>query len=298
MLSAALGQPLVHPAAACRSSVVSARNRQPAGGCGGLTAAARERRTADVAGSAGESGGEDVARGELSRCPGSCGIRRLCGCGLSARAAVVGPRAGAATGRGVPAATPGRGPVLVAAAGEGDSLALIDDARPLTEHVDLAFAAREDATARAFDAAALAAGYEDLGGPRERRRGPTPGCYGADRPRARRAQRRGRRPRPPSYRSRVAVGRTVDALPSGPQQAHGEAAPCEGRAGSQCRASRSHAPWPASVSVSRCRAILSDVVAQRARRRRRAPPVPALARRRAPFGSVTTARLTRLGSRP
>ncbi len=62
--------------------------------------------------------------------------------------------------------------------GEDYSLSLIDDERPVTEHVHLAFAAREDATVRAFHAAALAAGYEDHGGPGER---PVyhPGYYGA-----------------------------------------------------------------------------------------------------------------------
>ena len=49
--------------------------------------------------------------------------------------------------------------------GEDYSFSLIDDERPLTEHVHLAFPAREDATVRAFHAAALAAGYEDHGGP-------------------------------------------------------------------------------------------------------------------------------------
>ena len=58
------------------------------------------------------------------------------------------------------------------------SFSLIDDERPLTEHVHLAFPAGDDATVRAFHAAALAAGYEDHGGPGER----TvyhPGYYGA-----------------------------------------------------------------------------------------------------------------------
>jgi catechol 2,3-dioxygenase-like lactoylglutathione lyase family enzyme len=50
--------------------------------------------------------------------------------------------------------------------------------RPLTEHVHVAFPARDDATVRAFHAAALAAGYEDHGAPGER---PAyhPGYYGA-----------------------------------------------------------------------------------------------------------------------
>src|ERR671926_2010171 len=52
--------------------------------------------------------------------------------------------------------------------GEDFSFSLIGDERPLTEHVHLAFPAREDATVRAFHAAALAAGHEDHGGPGER----------------------------------------------------------------------------------------------------------------------------------
>jgi catechol 2,3-dioxygenase-like lactoylglutathione lyase family enzyme len=58
------------------------------------------------------------------------------------------------------------------------SFSLIDDERPLTEHVHFAFPAGDDATVRAFHAAALAAGYEDHGGPGER---PVyhPGYYGA-----------------------------------------------------------------------------------------------------------------------
>jgi catechol 2,3-dioxygenase-like lactoylglutathione lyase family enzyme len=62
--------------------------------------------------------------------------------------------------------------------GEDYSFSLIDDGRPLTEHVHFAFAAREDATVRAFHAAALAAGYEDHGGPGERAVY-HPGYYGA-----------------------------------------------------------------------------------------------------------------------
>ena len=52
--------------------------------------------------------------------------------------------------------------------GAGHSFSLIDDERPLTEHVHIAFSAQDDATVRAFHAAALAAGYEDHGGPGER----------------------------------------------------------------------------------------------------------------------------------
>ena len=62
--------------------------------------------------------------------------------------------------------------------GENFSFSLIDDERPLTEHVHLAFPAQDDATVRAFHAAALAAGYEDHGGPGERAVY-HPGYYGA-----------------------------------------------------------------------------------------------------------------------
>ncbi len=62
--------------------------------------------------------------------------------------------------------------------GEDFSLSLIHDERPLTEHVHLAFPAQDDATVRAFHAAALAAGYEDHGGPGERAVY-HPGYYGA-----------------------------------------------------------------------------------------------------------------------
>ena len=50
--------------------------------------------------------------------------------------------------------------------------------RPLTEHVHLLYPALKDATVRAFDAAALAAGYEDHGAPGERAVY-HPGYYGA-----------------------------------------------------------------------------------------------------------------------
>ena len=62
--------------------------------------------------------------------------------------------------------------------GENFSFSLIDDERPLTEHVHVAFTAHDDATVRAFHAAALAAGYEDNGGPGERVVH-HPGYYGA-----------------------------------------------------------------------------------------------------------------------
>ena len=79
--------------------------------------------------------------------------------------------------------------------GENFSFSLIDDKRPLTEHVHFAFPAQDDATVRAFHAAALAAGYEDHGGPGERAVF-HPGYYGAYRAGPRRPQRRGREPQP------------------------------------------------------------------------------------------------------
>jgi catechol 2,3-dioxygenase-like lactoylglutathione lyase family enzyme len=69
-------------------------------------------------------------------------------------------------------------PHRVQMVGEDFRFSLIDDERPVTEHVHIAFPAQDDATVRAFHAAALAAGYEDHGGPGER----TvyhPGYYGA-----------------------------------------------------------------------------------------------------------------------
>ena len=69
-------------------------------------------------------------------------------------------------------------PDRVRLSGPDFSFSLVHDERPLTEHVHLAFPADDDATVRAFHAAALAAGYEDNGGPGER----TvyhPGYYGA-----------------------------------------------------------------------------------------------------------------------
>jgi catechol 2,3-dioxygenase-like lactoylglutathione lyase family enzyme len=69
-------------------------------------------------------------------------------------------------------------PGRVQLCGADYSFSLVRDERPLTEHVHIAFPAREDATVRAFHAAALAAGYEDHGAPGER----TvyhPGYYGA-----------------------------------------------------------------------------------------------------------------------
>jgi catechol 2,3-dioxygenase-like lactoylglutathione lyase family enzyme len=59
-------------------------------------------------------------------------------------------------------------PDQVQVAGENFSFSLIDQVGPLTEHFHIAFPAQDDATVRAFHAAALAAGYEDHGGPGER----------------------------------------------------------------------------------------------------------------------------------
>jgi catechol 2,3-dioxygenase-like lactoylglutathione lyase family enzyme len=58
------------------------------------------------------------------------------------------------------------------------SFSLIRDERPVTEHVHIAFPADDDATVRAFHAAAVAAGYTDNGGPGERAIY-HPGYYGA-----------------------------------------------------------------------------------------------------------------------
>jgi catechol 2,3-dioxygenase-like lactoylglutathione lyase family enzyme len=69
-------------------------------------------------------------------------------------------------------------PDRVRLAGTGYSFSLVRDERPLTEHVHLAFPASDDATVRAFHDAALAAGYEDNGGPGERVVY-HPGYYGA-----------------------------------------------------------------------------------------------------------------------
>ena len=74
--------------------------------------------------------------------------------------AAIAPHAGIAPGD----HEPGR----VRFTGRGHILSLIDAERPRPEHVHLAFAAGDDATVRAFHAAALAAGYEDHGGPGER----------------------------------------------------------------------------------------------------------------------------------
>jgi catechol 2,3-dioxygenase-like lactoylglutathione lyase family enzyme len=62
--------------------------------------------------------------------------------------------------------------------GKGFRFSLIDDARPLTEHVHLAFSAQDDTTVGAFHRAALAAGYQDHGAPGERA-AYHPGYYGA-----------------------------------------------------------------------------------------------------------------------
>ena len=69
-------------------------------------------------------------------------------------------------------------PGCVHLSGPDYRLSLVRDEQPLTAHVHLAFPARENATVRAFHAAALAAGYEDNGAPGERVVY-HPGYYGA-----------------------------------------------------------------------------------------------------------------------
>ena len=69
-------------------------------------------------------------------------------------------------------------PGRVHLSGPDYSFSLVRDERPLTENLHLAFPAQDDATVRAFHAAALAAGYEDHGGPGERAVY-HPGYYGA-----------------------------------------------------------------------------------------------------------------------
>jgi catechol 2,3-dioxygenase-like lactoylglutathione lyase family enzyme len=69
-------------------------------------------------------------------------------------------------------------PDRVQMVGEDFTFSLVKDDRPPTEHVHLAFSASDNEIVQAFHAAALAAGYEDNGGPGER----TvyhPGYYGA-----------------------------------------------------------------------------------------------------------------------
>ncbi len=69
-------------------------------------------------------------------------------------------------------------PDRVQFSGPDYSFSLVRDERPVTEHVHLAFPAREDAAVRAFHAAAVAAGYQDHGAPGERAVY-HPGYYGA-----------------------------------------------------------------------------------------------------------------------
>jgi catechol 2,3-dioxygenase-like lactoylglutathione lyase family enzyme len=69
-------------------------------------------------------------------------------------------------------------PDRVQFSGSDYSFSFVRDERPLTEHLHIAFPAREDATVRAFHAAALEAGYEDNGAPGERANY-HPGYYGA-----------------------------------------------------------------------------------------------------------------------
>ena len=69
-------------------------------------------------------------------------------------------------------------PERVGFSGADGGVSFVRDERPLTEHVHIAFPAADDATVRAFHAAAVAAGYEDHGGPGERAVY-HPGYYGA-----------------------------------------------------------------------------------------------------------------------
>ena len=69
-------------------------------------------------------------------------------------------------------------PGRVQLSGPDYSFSLVRDERPLTEHVHIAFSARENGMVRAFHAAALAAGYENHGAPGERAVY-HPGYYGA-----------------------------------------------------------------------------------------------------------------------
>ena len=69
-------------------------------------------------------------------------------------------------------------PDRVRFSGPDYSVSLVRDERPRTEHLHLAFPASDDATVRAFHAAAVAAGYADNGPPGERAVY-HPGYYGA-----------------------------------------------------------------------------------------------------------------------
>ncbi len=69
-------------------------------------------------------------------------------------------------------------PDRVQLSGSDFSFSLVHDERARTEHVHIAFAADANATVQAFHAAAIAAGYEDHGGPGERAIY-HPGYYGA-----------------------------------------------------------------------------------------------------------------------
>src|SRR5262249_25165146 len=121
--------------------------------------------------------------------------------------------AGGAPNAGAPAARSALTGMYAEAHGDGRppdySFSLVRDERPLTEHVHLAFAAREDAVVRAFHAAALAAGYPDHGAPGERAVYHPPGLPRRVRARPRRAQHRGPQPQPglsPGRRSLLPPG--------------------------------------------------------------------------------------------
>jgi catechol 2,3-dioxygenase-like lactoylglutathione lyase family enzyme len=108
-------------------------------------------------------------------------------------------------------------PERVQLSGPDCSFSLLRDERPLTEHVHLAFPARDDAPVRAFHAAALAAGDEDHGEPGERAVY-HPGYYGAfvlDP-----AQRRGRQSQPGLSARQIAGPHSGRSAPAGDIPGH------------------------------------------------------------------------------
>ena len=108
-------------------------------------------------------------------------------------------------------------PERVQFTGADGSFSLVDDGRPLTEHVHIAFPSADDATVRAFHAAARRRG---LRGQRRARRAPRlpPRLLRRVPPGPRRPQRRGREPQPrvpggrppPHVAQRLAVARRRD----------------------------------------------------------------------------------------
>ena len=129
-------------------------------------------------------------------------------------------------------------PDHVQVAGPDYSFSLIDDGRPLAQHVHLAFRTQDDATVREFHSRRARRG---LRGPRRSRRAPRlpPGLLRRVRPGPRRAQHRGRQPQP---LSQAAVARPADRKP------HGRPA-----TGVRSRAGRSRPPAsPAAGTAGGC----------------------------------------------